>query len=456
MVTAVRKVEPCLVLTLAGRKGRKDRAVRRRAKKSGGRQIEVTIETLGGRGDGVAYHQGRPVFVPQALPGERLQVRLVGKAAGGERAEPLELLEAAANRREPPCPNFGRCGGCALQHLDEDDYRRWKREQVVQALARRGLPVDSVREIIAIPGATRRRASLVAIRKDGRVRLGFHERQSHRIADIEGCLILTPSLMALLPALTEGLSQILAERDEIGLSVTETEGGPDAVLSARRGPTLRDREVLAALAETAQLARLHWIGPDGEPEPLALRRPALVLMAGVPVEIPPSGFLQSSREGEAALADLVLNGLSPAPGGVLELYAGCGSFTFAMAKGSRVHAVEGDEAALAALSKAARQAGLSNKIETETRDLARRPILAKDMADYDAVVFDPPREGAKEPAAEIARADLSRVVAVSCNPRSFARDARLLVDGGFALTEVTPVDQFIWSSHVELVAVFER
>ncbi len=427
-----------------------------RVRRAGGRQVELVIESLGGRGDGVGQFQGRSVFVPQALPGERLRVRLGGKRAGGLWGEPLELLVPAADRRDPPCPHFGPCGGCALQHWEEGAYRRWKRGLVVETLSRRGLPGERIGELVSIAPGTRRRASLSAVRLARGVRLGFHEQRSRRVADIEGCLILTPSLTALLPTLQAGLAPVLETGENMGVMVTETEGGPDVLLQARRDPTRLQREALSRLAETAALARLSWTVPGGEPEPLALRRPATVTLAGVPVELPPGGFLQPSREGEAALVELVLRGLPPAGGPILELFAGCGSFTFALAKQARVRAVEGDAAALGALSRAAAGAGLAGRVETEHRDLARRPLLAAEMAEFDTLVFDPPRDGAKEQVSEIARSGVPKVVAVSCNPRSFARDARILSDGGYALEVVTPVDQFLWSAHVELVATFTR
>ncbi len=429
--------------------------MRTKKRKSGGRQVEVTIETLGGQGDGVGTFEGRPVFVPLALPGERLRVRLTGKRSGGQVAQPLELLEPARARREPPCPHFGSCGGCSLQHLGETEYRTWKRGLVLAALAHRGLPSDVVGDLISIPAATRRRATFAAERKGGRVHFGFHERQSHRVAGIETCLILSAGLSDLLPALRPIADQLLAEDESMTLSATETEGGVDLLLNHRRAPQLADRENLAAFALSAGLARIQWNGPDGL-EPLALRAPAQALLGGVPVEVPPGGFLQPSREGEAALRDLVLRGIEGVSGRVLELFAGCGTFTFALARERPVMAVEGDQAALDALRKSADAAGLNASVATELRDLERRPIQAAELENFDAVVFDPPRDGAKDQSAEIAASSVAKVVAVSCNPRSFARDARILVDGGLVLKSVTPVDQFVWTPHVELVAVFVR
>ena len=434
--------------------------MRRKARPGGGRQAEVTVERLGGRGDGVAQLDGQPVFVPLTLPGERLSVRLTGERAGGIRAEMVELLEAAPERVAAPCRHFGPCGGCALQHLEAGRYGAWKQALVGEALAQRGLPDNVVAPLVSIPPGSRRRASMAALRRGSAVLLGFRERASHRLVDVTDCLLLTPALMALLPALRAVLAAVMAEGERLDLTVSETGSGPDLLLAGRRPPDLAARQALAAFAERADLARISWSdpgeGPDLPPEPIALRRPPRVDFAGVPVEPPPGGFLQPSAEGEAVLRRLVLAALPEPTGDLLELYAGCGSFTFGLAARARVHAVEGDEAALAALWAAARRADLAGRIGVEARDLARRPFTPEELAPYGCVVFDPPRAGAREQAAALARSRVPALVAVSCNPRTFARDARILTDGGYTLETVTPVDQFPWSAHLELVAQLRR
>jgi len=430
--------------------------MRRKARPGGGRQAEIAIESLGGRGDGLGELDGRPVFVAQALPGDRVRVRLTGQRAGGFKAEPIEWLETGPGRVEPPCRHYGPCGGCAVQHLEAARYQGWKRDLVVQALGRRGLPGDTVQPLAVIPPGTRRRATLAAVRQGGKVHLGFHERESHRVVEVSDCLLLTPSLTALLPALRQALAEVLGAGDTADLALTETETGIDVLVVTRSALDLGKRQALADLAQSADLARLSWARPGQEPEPVAVREPPRISLAGVAVEPPPGGFLQPSLEGEAALTGLVSGYLPESVQQVLELFAGCGSFSFALAERARLHAVEGDEAALAALWTGARRAGLTGRISIENRDLERRPLGAAELAGFDAVVFDPPRVGAREQARQIAESSLLAAIAVSCNPSSFARDARTLVDGGFGLAEVTPVDQFPWSGHVELVASFRR
>jgi 23S rRNA (uracil1939-C5)-methyltransferase len=435
--------------------------MRRRARRGGGRQVELVIEGLGARGDGFANLDGRPVFVPFTLAGDRVRARLTGERGGGYKAEILELLDAGPGRAEPPCPHFGTCGGCALQHLSDAAYGAWKRGLVGRALAQRGLHEVAVAALVRVAPGTRRRATLTAARDGAKVVLGFHGRETHRVVDLESCLVLTPGLIALLPALRAALAPLLGAREVAVLTLCETETGIDLLIVSETAPNLAAREALADLAEAQDLARLSWAarpaaGAAPEPEPVVMRRAPLLRFAGVPVAPPPGGFLQPTAAGEAALVECLLAYLPEGAETIAELYAGCGTFTFSLAQRGRVHAVEREEAALVALWAAARRAGLAGRITVTAQDLARAPVLAEDLAGGDCVVFDPPRAGAREQAAEIARSSVPAAIAVSCNPKTFARDARILVDGGFTLVEVTPVDQFPWTAHLELVASFRR
>ncbi len=440
--------------------------MRRKARRGGGRQVELVIEGLGARGDGFARLKGRLVFVPFTLAGDRVRLRLTGTRGGDFKAEMLELLDPGPGRVEPPCPHFGTCGGCGLQQLSDEAYGAWKQGLVSQALAQRGLKDIAVAPLVRIAPGTRRRATLAATRDGAKVFLGFHGRESHRVVDLTSCLVLTPGLTALLPALRQALAPLLAPREVAALTLCETETGIDVLIVSESAPNLAAREALAALAESQDLARLSWArssrvgrptpGAAPEPEPVVLRRPPSLRFAGVPVVPPPGGFLQPTAAGEAALVERVLAYLPEGAETIAELYAGCGTFTFPLAVRGRVHAVERDATALASLWAAARQADLAGRITVTAQDLTRLPVLAEDLEGGDCVVFDPPRAGAREQAAEIARSSVPAAVAVSCNPKTFARDARILVDGGFVLVEVTPIDQFPWTGHLELVAKFRR
>jgi 23S rRNA (uracil1939-C5)-methyltransferase len=417
--------------------------------------VDLTIETLGAQGDGIARRDGHRIMVPLSLPGERVRARLGRPRDGVVMAQRVVRLSDAAERVTPVCRHFGSCGGCALQHLAAGPYLEFKRSQVEQALSRAGLPNVAVASPIVVPPASRRRAVLAgSYPRRGPVRLGFMARASHDVVDVAECAVLDPQLLAAITPLRRALGRLWAPDTTGDVSVTLTDAGLDVVVDLARRPDLATLEVLAELADDLDLARLCW-RLDGAPAELAVeRRTPHVVMAGVSVILPPGGFLQASVAAERAMIDLVRAATAGA-GRIADLYAGCGTFSLALGANASVHAVEGDAAALAALAAAARRAGLV-RLSTETRDLARRPLSSLELRGFEAVVFDPPRAGARAQAVELAASAVPVVVAVSCNPATFGRDAALLVAGGYRLQMVQPVDQFLWSGHVEMVAVFQR
>jgi 23S rRNA (uracil1939-C5)-methyltransferase len=416
--------------------------------------VELEIAAIGARGDGLARWQGESVFVPLTLPGDRVVARLEGRRGDGLAASLLNVLRPGPDRVDPPCPLFGRCGGCTLQHLAADALGLWKRDRLVAALGRIGIDSTLIAPLVAIAPGTRRRAAFAFFRHKQRVVLGFNERASHRLVDADPCLLVSPKLTALLPPLRALLLDCLEPGAGGDAVATLTDSGIDLLLQSDRALDLFARERLARFAEEADLARLSWQRSGQPPEPVAHRRAAQIVMGGVPVALPPGGFLQPSREGEAALVGLVLAAL-PQKGVIADLFAGSGSFTFPLARaGHAVHAVEGEDSTFSALMAAARAAGLA--ITGEQRDLARRPLLAAELKRFEGLVFDPPRAGAAAQAEQLAKAGPPVLVAVSCNPATLARDAGLLLEGGYQLISATPVDQFPWSSHLEAVAVFRR
>lgn len=435
---------------------RERRTMRRKARRGGGRQVELTVETLGARGDGVTQLDGRPVYLPMTLPGDRVVARIQGERAGGLKGEVVELLETGPGRVDPPCPHFGPCGGCTVQHFESEAYSAWKRDIVIQALARRGFEADIVKPLRRIAPGSRRRMSLRALKQGKKLRLGFNGRESHLIVDLETCLLVTPRLRGLIAPLRETLATLLSDRETAELVVTETETGPDILVTSAARLDLQAREAWVAFAEAEDLARLSWQHPEEESEPLVVRRGPKISFGGVAVEPVPGGFLQPSVEGEQTLTELVSDLVPENAETVADLFSGAGTFSLPLARRARVHAVEGDERSVAALWSAARRADLANRITVEQRDLMRQPVSADELEGGDCVVFDPPRAGAKDQALELAESTIPTIVAVSCNPNTFGRDARILVEGGYELTEVTPVDQFPWSGHVELVAGFKR
>lgn len=421
---------------------------------SASHECVISIDRLGGQGDGIALAEGRTVYVAYGVPGDRLRVRL-GKPRGqGLTAEILAVEQAGPARREPPCGHFGRCGGCALQHVDDGLYAEWKRGRVVEALRQQGLAEAPVGPLVRTPAGSRRRITLAAQVGKGVVVLGFHAHESHDIVDIRECHVMHPVLAALIAPLREMLGRELRAGSKAEVTATATATGIDLLIRADHAPSRDSRVALAAFAGAQKLARLSWQAGKEEPEPIVMLRAPQVTFGGVAVDPPPGAFLQASAEAEKAMTDLVVG---TAGGGkrVADLYAGCGTFTFPLAKTAKVHAVEGDKDSLAALSAAARRGSLG-RITTKRRDLARNPLQPDELKPFDCVVFDPPRAGAKAQAEMLAKSRVATVVAVSCDPGSFSRDARILVDGGYRLESLTPIDQFVWSAHVEIVAVFRR
>lgn len=418
----------------------------------------VDILELGAQGDGIARIDGHPVFVPYAAPGDRVRIEIAGARGEGRAASLVETIKAGPSRVAPVCRHFAACGGCATQHIAPEAYRDWKLGLVSQVLAHRGLNLPQQTRFIALPPGTRRRATF-AVRKEGAtLQFGFHAPESHAIVDLAECHVLTPSLLATLPALRRLAEVAVNDGQTVDLSVTESDTGLDLLFVAAKECTRRQALIKAAADFTAParpgIARLSWKSGRGAPEPVLQHCVPQVVFGGAVVDLPPDSFLQPSREGEAALVAAVLGFAKGKT--IADLYAGCGTFTFPLAKIGKVAAFEVAKPAVAALGAALNRTQLSGRITATVRDLDQSPLPPDDLKKFDCVVFDPPRAGARGQAGMLAKSKVKRVVAVSCNPASFARDARILIDGGYRLSDVVAIDQFVWSPHVELVARFER
>ncbi|WP_307437170.1 class I SAM-dependent RNA methyltransferase [Labrys monachus] len=397
----------------------------------------MTIERLGHRGDGVAPG---PIFVPYALPGE-----IADAEVEGERGRLVALHKASPDRIEPFCPHFTRCGGCAVQHLAEPAYRAWKRGLVVDALRQAGLDI-AVEPLVDAHGRGRRRVTLHA--RKGKV--GFAEARSHELVDLDACPILVPELNGGLEAVRaiEKMLRGLGKPLDIVLTATATGLDCDIRGAGRIDAALRLR--LTDLAARFDLARLSNHG-----DILIERRAPVVRFGAADVSPPPGAFLQATAEADAVLTDLVREGVSGAKT-VADLFCGCGTFALALAAAAHVQAYDADKPSVAALERAARRAQGLKPLTAQARDLFHRPLLADELKPFGAVVFDPPRAGAEAQARRLAASKVRRIVAVSCNPATFVRDAALLVAGGYRLARVTPVDQFRHSAHVEVVGLFDR
>lgn len=407
----------------------------------GGVAEEVTVDRLAADGDGRAG----ALRLPFTLPGERVS----GSRDGDGVLTPARILAPSPHRVAPPCPQFGACGGCALQHADDAFVADWKSDVVRRALAARGLAAP-LRPIAVSPPASRRRATLAGRRTRNSVLIGFHGRRSGTIVPVTGCTVLRPEILAAVPALAPLVRAGASRSSVLRLALTSGPAGLDLDVAGGRPLEAGLRAELAALAAGAGLARLTWAG-----EVLAEARPPIQAFGPARVVPPPAGFLQATAEAEAALVAAVREAVGPARR-VADLFAGCGTFSLPLAVAAEVLAVEGDAAAVAALAAGWRASPGLQRVVAARRDLFQRPLLARELAGLDAVVIDPPRAGAEAQAREIAASGVPVVASVSCNPVTFVRDAAILVEGGYALDWVQPVDQFRWAPHVEIVARLSR
>ena len=401
----------------------------------------VTIERLGHLGHGIAPG---PVYVPGTLPGE-----VVEGTPDGDRLVDPKIITPSPDRVKPPCRHARACGGCQLQHASDAFIAGWKQEVVETALSGQGLSAAFL-PLVTSPARSRRRATLSARRTKSGVLIGFHARGSGTIVEIPDCQLLHPGILTAFPGL-QALARTGGSRStELSLQVTLTRGGPDVVVTGGKPLDADLRLDLARLVEAHGFSRLTWDG-----ETVALRdRPALT-MGAASVVPPPGAFLQATEEGEAALLAAVRQALGPQRR-VVDLFSGVGTFTLPLASAMEVHAVEGEAAMTGALDLAARGTQGLHRISVETRDLFRRPLEPDELLAFSGAIIDPPRAGAEAQSGRLARSNIPVIAAVSCNPVTFARDARILTLGGYRLDWVQVVDQFRWSTHVELVARFSR
>lgn len=419
-------------------------------------EVELEIEALGAQGDGIARWAGETVYVPLALPGERVRARLGRPRGEGRAAQLTALVRQSRERVNPPCPHFPSCSGCRLQHLRAQGYDSWKRDILETALRHQGVSPSVIAPMLTVPLRSRRRTRLAAERGTEGVAVGFRERASRRVADIAACLVLRPEITALIAPLRALLEALLGVREGVELPIALLDDGIDLVIAAKRAPTLSEREALSAFAQAHDLARLSWQQAPGRPEPIVQRRAGLIRFARVSVRLPPDAFLQATREAEAALRELVEAEVGGDTRSIVDLYCGAGAFSFALAERARVLAVDKDEAMIGSLDAASRAAGLAHRVLAQARDLERRPFIASELDSFDAVLLDPPRGGAARQVKEIVRARTPLVLMVSCNPASFARDARVLIEGGYAMGPLHPIDQFLFTPHLEIFAAFRR
>ncbi|PIT69515.1 class I SAM-dependent RNA methyltransferase [Bartonella tribocorum] len=404
----------------------------------------VIIDHLGANGYGVAKTTHGFVYVPFTLPGECAEITVHGKYATY-----IALKEKSPERVDALCQHFGECGGCTLQHWRSDAYRVWKRQLVVDALKKYGIH-SVVAPLIECKPYSRRRVTLTASMTPQGQKVGFNRYLSHEIIALEECSVSHPELISQLCNIRKLCAFLSSSAKRFHITITRVENGLDVALS---GCTVHHESLRQKMINAALSYGITRLSVEGEV--LIEREKPVIYLGDVRVEFPSGGFLQATCEAENIMGNIILTHLKKAKN-ALDLFSGVGTFTLRMAKKMNVHAVENDEKALENLSSAAHFSTDLKTITCEKRDLFRHPLSVKELECFEYVVFDPPRAGAEEQVRELAKATVSRVVAISCNPATFARDLSLLVAGGYTIEEITPIDQFLWSPHVEIVAVLSK
>ena len=411
-------------------------------------QRTFLIDSLAHKGDGLAHDGDQPVYLPYVLPGERV---VASQDAKGQ-WHVDDILEASPARVAPVCRHFGKCGGCALQHLRTEDYLAWKQRALETTLHQRGFDRVELASIVQIPPASRRRLTLTARKHKSGVALGFQKSRSHDIEDLSECPVALPIFAQTFPVLRDMLGESLSRKGQARLVMNATDIGLDVAVSTQKSAPLKPQTV-AQLAEKCaanKLARLTW------DEDLIYQSQAPTLKVdGLSVSPPPGAFLQASEQAQNTLIDFVVQAASGAKK-VVDLFCGVGTFALPLSNASQVSAFDAAGSMIEALRQAADQAGIGNRLVAERRDLYRRPLQSAEFKPFNVAVLDPPRNGALEQSKQMAASKLEKIIYVSCNPATFARDARELVNGGFNLKRVVPIDQFLWSPHSELVALLER
>lgn len=413
-----------------------------------GATVEATITSLGGLGDGIAQTAGKPIFINKSCIGDVLSVRITHENHDGYTATIERVLHAGQTRREAPCPHFNACGGCTMQQLKESEYRAFKTRMCENAITRTGYSAETMQMVFA-PPASRRRVEFKTHMHDGELHLAFYKPRSRNPVFIRTCLILLPELEALMQPLQRALQTITFRSDIRAVSLCSATSGIELMLHVANAPTKPKAELLALL-ETLNLDRASLRIGDGAAFIAAERAPLSMRFGATDMPLPPDAFLQATAQGEAALVDAVLEGI-PAQGAVVDLFSGLGTYSFPLLQRQPVHAVEMEQSMVQALKNTAHPG-----FTAEQRDLFKDPLQPYELSRFAAAVINPPRVGAKAQTQAIAASAIRHVVMVSCNPASFTRDAQSLKQAGFQLRRAIGIDQFVWSPHLEIAAIFEK
>ncbi len=417
--------------------------------------LRLEIDHIGANGDGIALSDEQTYYVPFTAPGDIVIADPVGTKSSGIDANLSEIVTPSPQRSQPRCRHFGTCGGCSLQHIDDQHLATWKQNRIRTSLEKVGLSNIDIKPTRTSMPASRRRVEFVASKRKKGVMIGYHLKRSNQIFDLGECPVLAPELIKLIKPLRAMLPFVMARKSEVRLTLTSTTNGVDLLISGQILFDLAAREILANFGQEHTLCRISYYDEKEHAlEVIAAIKPPEIRVHQSSIIIPPGAFLQATEEGQETLISLILENL-PSDLKVLDLFSGCGSFSLPVVHMAKsVHAFEGDEQLIDALRKAANKEMLP--LTAHHRDLFRNPMATSELNSFDAIIIDPPRAGAKAQMSDIANCSVETIVHISCNPSSFARDIRMLIDGGYSLETITPVDQFLWSSHVEIFSVLKK
>ena len=413
---------------------------------------EVIVESLGGLGDGIARLSGKPLFVPKSCVGDRLEVCVVRETSDKLHGMITRIITSGPSRQPAPCPYFDACGGCTLQQLVPSVYQDFKTRMFHSALSHAGFPSPDS-SVLFLPPQTRRRVEFKISNSDGKIVLAFHALRSHTPVIVSECMVLDPVLQSLITPLGEALSALRFAQHIYAASLTKADSGLDLVLTLK-GLDTGSLTVPDGLCENLGIARISLRAPDAKPTIVSQITPVEMQLGGYAVPLPPGAFLQATAQGQAALTEAVMAATTGASS-VVDLFCGIGTYSFPLSKQVKTHAVEGENDMVQAMRASIKHHAITT-LTGERRDLFKQPLTSQELGRFDAAVLNPPRLGAKAQTEQLAKSSINTVVMVSCNPATFARDGAILKKSGFKLDYAQGIDQFLWSQHLEIVAVFRR
>jgi 23S rRNA (uracil1939-C5)-methyltransferase len=417
--------------------------------------IEVEIESLGALGDGCGYNNGKPVYIPFTLAGDVVEAEVIQENSKLIRGRLKQLIKASPDRAKAHCKHFSQCGGCQLQHLEEEKYYAFKKGLLETAIERAEYDSVLVEEPVKIGPFNRRRVNLKVKVAGGRVYLGFYRYRSHKIVDLEECPVVSQRIAALFAPIRKMLLKLKVPDQVSQVYLTESSGKVLMTINSAAKPSHGDRSILAEMMHREKLAGILWERNAG-PFSICQAEPFILKCGNSDIVLPEKAFIQATDQGQQAIAGIIVEETSDSTR-VIDLYSGCGAYSFPLLEaGHYVRSVEGDRDMVHAMQRAIESGGLESRMLAETRDLFREPIGGAELRDFDAVVVNPPRNGAEPQVEAIGKSDVPLVIIVSCNPVTLERDARILQDQGYLLKRAVPVDQFFWTTHLESVVVFYK